>query len=359
MRELKRGVWWTVISVLLLASVSGLVYWDYTTYMESPVSTKELKQTKVVIPRDSTLSDVVDILSDKGLIRNPNYFRIHLLVSDQAGALKAGAYYFHTSQSPEEMALMLSEGPKTPFIILTIKEGYNIWQVASAVEDAGIATTSQVMDLINDPAFAKKTGVPVGISADKVVSKLEGFLFPETYYIAPGQDLDSIFSRIVRQAFLELKAAKKKHLAQYSALLEEVGMSDHDLVTLASLVERETALPHEKKLVASVFLNRLKKGMPLQTDPTLTYSEEKRGRRPTSEDRKDESNPYNTYVHKGLPPGPICNPGRKSLAASVAPAGTEFLFFVAKQDGTGGHHFTTNYKDHKRAVRKYLKKGRK
>ena len=358
MRELKRGVWWTVMSVALLVGVTFLVYWDYSNYMEGPISTKETRQVKVVIARNSTLSQVVDILNERELIKSPNYFRIYLLVNDLAGTLKAGGYYFTTDMSPMDIASLLAEGPKTPFVVLTIKEGYNIWQVIDAIQDAGIATTGEVTRLLQEQEFVDETGVPVAKRREEVVSQLEGFLFPETYYIAPGQDLRSIMARVAQQSLKELREVKRKNIAEYSALLEEVGLNDHDLFVIASLVERETALVHEKRLVASVIMNRLHKGMLLQIDPTLTYTEEKRGRKPTAEDKKDKANPFNTYVHMGLPPGPICNPSRESLAAAVAPAHTDFLYFVAKRDGSGGHHFTTNYQDHKSAVKQYLKKGK-
>jgi len=353
---MKRGVLWTFVSGMLLLSVSALVYWDYTVYVDTPVDSEENRQVKVVIAQSSTLTQVAEMLREKELIYSPTYFRFYLLLNGIADSLKAGAYYFETSQTPAEMASMLAKGPKTPFLVLTIKEGFNIWQIASAFEEAGLGDADDVLELLKDPALADKAGVLRGTGADHVISRLEGWVFPETYYVEPGQSLENIILRMVKQTFKELKAAKKKHLVQYSTMLEEVGLSDYEIMVMASIVERETALPHEKKLVASVVLNRIKKQMPLQVDPALTYSNERKGARPTVEDRKNESNPYNTYVFQGFPPGPICNPGRESIAASVAPASSGFLFFVAKRDGTGGHHFTTNYEDHKRAVRKYLKK---
>jgi len=339
---------------MLLAAVSGLVYWDYVNYMETPVEA-ESRQVKVVISQGSTLSQVVSALQEKELIRGPTYFRLYLLINDLADKLKAGVYYFNVKMTPEDVALMLYEGPKTPYNVVTIKEGYNVWQVAGAIEDAGIATGDELIALAKDPEFASDVGVKVQ-DPSKVYALLEGYIFPETYYIAPGQKFRSVLGRMVKQTFKELKEAKKKHINDFALLVEEFGFSDYELITLASLVERETALPHEKKLVASVFLNRLRKGMLLQTDPTLTYSEERKGAKPTPKDRKNEKNLYNTYAYGGLPPGPICNPGRHSLEGVVAPATSRFLYFVSKMDGTGGHHFSTNYNDHKKAVRKYLQK---
>ena len=355
---MKRGVLWTLVSVALLISLTSLVYWDYTVYMSHPISNDRKRQIKVVIPQGSTLTQVANILRDRELVKSPTYFRLYLLINDVADQVKAGVYHFSSAATPDEVASELIRGPRTPFVVLTIKEGYNIWQVAAALAEAGLASEEEVLELLQDPGFAERAKVPTGPGAGQTVSLLEGFIFPETYYVEPGQPLERVLLRMVQQFHKELRGAKKKRLAQYSELLEEVGLTDHDIVTLASMIERETALPHEKRLIASVFLNRLKKQMLFQTDPTLTYSEERRGAPPTPEDRKNEENPYNTYAHQGFPPGPICSPGRGSLEAAVAPAKSAFLFFVAKRDGTGGHHFTTNYNDHKRAVNKYLKKDK-
>jgi UPF0755 protein len=356
---MKRGVLWILVSVTLLASFTILAYWDFTVYMSSPISKEKPAKIKVVIPEGSTLTQVANLLRDREVVRSPTYFRIYLLVNEKADRLRAGVYHFFTDQTPIQIADELVSGPRTPYVVLTIREGYNVWQIAQTFEEAGLADAKKVLALLKDPAMAEKARVPRSPKGEYVVSSLEGFIFPETYYVEPGQSLERIILRMVEQYNKELRKAKKDHLEEYSRLLEKVGLSDHDIVTLASLVERETALPHEKKLVASVFLNRIRKQMRLQTDPTLTYSEERRGAAPTKEDRENGSNPYNTYAHDGFPPGPICNPGRESLAAAVAPSQSGFLFFVAKRDGTGGHHFTTNYDDHRRAVKKYLKSAKK
>jgi len=352
---MKRSVLWTMIILAVVGSVGGLVFWDYTDYIDNPISFREERSIRVVVKQDSTLTQVLELLEEKGVILRPAYFRVFLVLNELDGRLKAGVYLVSTKQSPRDVALLISRGPQTAYMVLTVKEGFNVWQVAQAMEEAGIATADEVMALLKDREFAKREGVPAGPERDRTVSLLEGFIFPETYFVAPGQRLESIIDRMVKQCRKEIEKAKRTHLVRYSIMMEQMGLNDHDLVTLASIVERETALPHEKKLVASVFLNRLRKQMPLQSDPTLTYSEEKRGGKPTAADRKDESNPYNTYAHKGLPPGPICNPGRESLAAVAAPASTEFLYFVSRNDGTGGHHFSVNYEEHQRAVKKFLK----
>jgi UPF0755 protein len=352
---MKKSVLWTMIFIAVVGSVGGLVFWDYTDYIDNPISFREERNIRVVVKQDSTLTQVLSLLEEKEIILRPVYFRAFLMVNELDGKLKAGVYLISTKKTPRDVAVLLTRGPQTAYMVLTVKEGFNIWQVAQAMEEAGIATEEEVLTLLKDPEFAQKLGVPKGAGSERAISLLEGFVFPETYFVAPGQKLESIIERMVKQCRKEIEAAKRSHLVRYSIMREQMGFSDHELVTLASLVERETALPHEKKLVASVFINRLRKQMPLQTDPSLTYDEEKRGGKPTAADRKNEANPYNTYAHKGLPPGPICNPGRESLAAVAAPARTGFLYFVSRNDGTGGHHFSVDYEEHKRAVKQFLK----
>ncbi len=350
---MKRGVWWTLVSLGLFLAVASLVYWDFNNYLENAITKDSDEQAQVVVEQGMTLSEVVTALEEAHVVTSPTYFRLHLLMTDLADKMRAGVYYFNFQQTPKEVAQILSHGPKNPFLVVTIKEGYNLWQVASAFENAGICNAEKILALARDEEFARKAGVPI-IPGNKTLFHLEGYVFPETYYVAPGQTPEHILRRMIRQTFVELKEAKKKHLRPYSLLLEEFGFTDHELLTIASLVEKETGLPNEKRLVTSVFLNRLRQGMRLQTDPTLAYTPEKQGRNPTAKDKKNRENLYNTYEYEGLPPGPICNPGRESLEGAVNPGKSGFLFFVAKRDGTGGHHFSTNYDDHRRAVKKYL-----
>jgi len=349
----RRGVLGVLLSVLLLASTAALVYWDFSAYIETPVEAGPDRQVKVVVPQGSTLSHVVSLLEEQGLVASPNYFRLYLVLKDEADKLKAGVYYFSVKETPADLAADLVRGPRIPFNVVTIKEGFNIWQVARAFEQGGIATADEVLDLASDEQFVAQLGIPLPKNAD-VLSPLEGFVFPETYYVAPGQTLRSILTRMVQQTFKELRAAKKRNIEAYARVMEETGFTDFELVTLASIIERETALQNEKKLVASVFLNRIKRGWLLQTDPTLTYTVEKKGSKPEAADRQNRNNRYNTYQYIGLPPGPICNPGRETFDAVVAPSKTRFLYFVAKGDGSGGHFFSTNLADHDAAVKKYL-----
>jgi len=355
---LKRGVLWSLVAVVSLTLVVSLAVWDYFHYLDAPLAAEEEQQgrvEKIVIAEGTSLSAVLTSLEEHGVVTSPIWFRLYLLWTEKAGKIRAGVYHFSFDMSPRQIADLLVAGAKNPFLRLLVREGDNVWQIAQSMEAAGIAPADQVLGLARDPEFARKLGVPVPI-ASGVLFHLEGYLFPETYYIEPGQPLEKILGRMVKQTLIELDAAKRRFLKEHAEVHREFALTDRELLILASLAERETALAHEKRLIVGVFLNRIREGMKLQTDPTLTYTEEKKGGKSTPEDIKNLDNSYNTYAHEGLPPGPICNPGRAALDGAVAPVRSEFLFFVAKRDGTGGHEFNRTYEEHKRAIKKYLQK---
>ncbi|MGB0645562.1 MAG: endolytic transglycosylase MltG, partial [Bradymonadia bacterium] len=182
--------------------------------------------------------------------------------------------------------------------------------------------------------------------------KLEGKLFPDTYSVTPAMTETEILT-LMHERFKSVW----KHIK--SASSQKPKLSEHELITLASLVEKETVQPKEAPIIARVFLNRLEKDMKLQSDPTYVYTKERYGKKPTKTDRLTKDNPYNTDVIKGLPPGPIANPGRTALLAamnpSALPKASSWLYFVAKRDGTGEHYFSRTYKEHRKAIKRYLK----
>ncbi|MCP2604312.1 endolytic transglycosylase MltG [Candidatus Aminicenantes bacterium AC-708-M15] len=187
---------------------------------------------------------------------------------------------------------------------------------------------------------------------DKEAEDLEGYLYPETYHFPKGIDVNKIIETMVSQFKRIFKDEWRKRAS-------ELGMSIREIVILASLIEKETSVPEEKPLISAVFHNRLKKGMKLECDPTIIYALKKEGKyenKIRTRDKKFDS-PYNTYVYYGLPPGPICNPGKESLKAALFPASVKYLYFVSKNDGT--HYFSLSLKEHNRAVRKYQKLTKK
>lgn len=352
---MKRGVWWAIVSSLLLAGVISLVYWDYQTSMFDPMAAEAGPPVKIVIPQGTSVSEVIAMLQEADFPISPTYFRTYLWLNDTAGKLRAGSYFFHSGQSAAEVADGLAKGPQVPYLVATVKPGQNVWQIAEAFDSSGLCSKDEFLKLAADWEYAEKLGVPKAPRSDKVLFPLEGWLYPETYYVAPGQDLDAVLKKMVQLTLDEIKKAKKGRLREYTRTMEEFTLTDEEFLTMASLIERETGLSHEKNLVASVFYNRLRKSMKLETDPTLTYTPAKKGGVPTVEDRRNGKNPYNTYEFAGLPPGPICSPSKEAIQAAVGPPKTDFFFFVAKGDGSGGHTFTTTYDEHKKAIQVYLK----
>lgn len=255
-------------------------------------------------------------------------------------SLKAGEYAISIPASPKDILHVLSEG-NVHLYSITIPEGLIIREIAEQLDTEGFAAEID---------FIKEADNVYLISAlDKEAGNLEGYLYPETYRFAKGTSAKEIVASMVSQF-------QKVFIPEWVERANELGMSIRDTVILASLVEKETSLQEEKKLVSSVFHNRLKIGMKLDCDPTIIYALKLEGKfkgRLLSRDLKLES-PYNTYLYPGLPPGPIANPGRYSLEAALYPAEEKFMYFVSKNDGS--HHFSRTFQEHLNAVNKYQRR---
>ncbi len=261
-------------------------------------------------------------------------FLILAVLRGQDKSIKAGEYDISPCFSPEKILKIFVSG-QIKLYRLTIPEGLNIREIAQLVETAGFGSKKNFMALASDPEFISS----FGIKADS----LEGYLFPETYFFPRGTGHKKIIKTMV-QGFNSV------FIPRWHETARKMGFSLHEIVILASIIEKETGVPEERPLIASVFHNRLKKGMRLESDPTVIYGIPDFNGNIT---RKDLRTPhsYNTYILTGLPGGPIACPGKMSLEAAVFPARTNYLFFVSKQDTT--HYFSKNYQEHKRAVMKY------
>jgi UPF0755 protein len=218
---------------------------------------------------------------------------------------------------------------------LTIPEGLTLSQIAGQIEKAGLARAEDILQRAHDPAYVRAMGI--------AAPSLEGYLFPETYFFPRSVTADGVITAML-QAF---RAAFSPEWQQRALAL---GLTMHEAVTLASIIEKETGDPSERPLISSVFHNRLKRGMRLETDPTVIYAIPDFNGNLTRK-HLETPTPYNTYLIRGLPPGPIANPGKEALKAALFPAQTDFVFFVSKNNGT--HQFSTNLADHQRAVRHY------
>jgi len=245
-------------------------------------------------------------------------------------------------------------------IVITLVPGRTVWEVADHLEKQVPGAREEVLRLASDRGFVHELGLPFRdrpARGDGVADTwLEGFIFPETYHFAPDVTPREVLERAARQFNDVFGALTLSHANAFATLKDELGLEPADVVVLASLVEEETGRKDEAARVAGVFLNRLRQGMRLETDPTLMYRPDRVGKRPTPAERKDATNPYNTYAIRGLPPGPICSATRAALLAVLEAERHDFLFFVAKRDGTGGSAFAATLAEHEANIERYLRK---
>lgn len=280
------------------------------------------------------LNQISTQLEKQNFIRNRHFFRAIALLKKQGKKIQAGEYAISAAFSPGKILTMFVNG-QVKLYRLTIPEGLNIRETANLVEKAGFGTKKDFIKLAYDKNFIRS----LGIKADT----LEGYLFPETYFFPVDTDTKKIIRKMIQRFNLVFTPQWKK-------TAREKGFSVNEIVTLGSMIEKETAAPEERPVIASVFHNRLKKGMRLESDPTVIYGIPNFNGNITRKDLRTLT-PYNTYKVSGLPAGPIASPGKESLKAAIFPAETEYLFFVSKKNGT--HKFTKNYTAHKKAVKKY------
>ncbi len=305
-----------------------LVGWSH-----DPFRVDERKAIHVVVPRGMSAEDVATLLADKGVVGDAKlFYRYVRYVAKQHDALKAGEYDLSPDLTPDEILDILVRG-RDAEVRVSIPEGHTKQDIARVLADAGFGSRADILQAMADPRLMESFGAPAAVTGG-----VEGYLFPDTYTIAPGTPVVRILKRM-RARLDEVMDGSLE------ARRRETKMSLHELLTMASIIEKETGRPDERPRIASVFMNRVQKGMKLQTDPTVIY-----GLKDFDGDLKrshlQEPHPYNTYVHPGLPPGPICSPGKAALTAVLWPASTDDLFFVARGDGTGAHEFCATYDCH-------------
>lgn len=320
--------------LMLTAAILFLWFWSY---LVRPAEKSGSEQV-VLIEEGASLRQVAADLEKKGIIRNRAFFLLWARLKGYGKRIKFGEYSLSPAMPPVKIFHILTRGIiiTHPF---TFPEGFSAEQIAETLErNKNIKVEkSAFLSLVNDPALIKR----LGISGES----LEGYLYPDTYQFSRMQSAGSIIE-VMTGRFNEV-------ISPFMGRIEEIGMSLKEVVTLASIVEKETGAAEERPLIAGVFLNRLKKGMRLDSDPTVIYGIENFNGNLTRDDLKRYT-AYNTYVIKGLPPGPICNPGIESIRAVIYPAATDYLYFVSKNDGS--HFFSRTMEEHNRAVNSYQKK---
>lgn len=334
----------TISFLLALAAIGcatlALVGVAAYSFLNNPASTSDEVAVFEVKPGDG-FKTIAKRLEETGLIGSAFKLELYARLTGAGRKVKMGEYAIRRSSTPAQVLEVISSGRSIEYVI-TIQEGFNKFEIAELLERQNVATKKDFLALVDDPAFVKET---IGES----LPTLEGYLFPETYHVTKFTGAKGL---------VKMMADRFKGSMSRLTLPTHPGtgrqMTRHELVTLASIIEKETGAPEERPLISSVFHNRLRLGMRMQTDPTVIYGIwEKTGvwnRNITKNDLLTPSR-YNTYTMAGLPPGPISNPGAEALKAATLPANSEFLFFVSRNDGT--HIFSKDYGGHQKAVTKF------
>jgi UPF0755 protein len=354
---MRRAAVVVAMTVAVGLAAAGVVGWQALHYPDTAVGGG--REAKIVVERGTSLKEIARRLADRHIIAHPSWFSFYGNERGVSQKIRAGQYTFASSMTPKQVLDRLVEGVPVEETAVTLPEGKNLIQVAELFDEAGVTSKDDMLKLARDPAFARQ----LGIAGDS----LEGYLYPDTYRFRPGTPASKVLSALVKHAHEVLTELKVKHKEGVATLQKTYGFGDREVVLMASLVEKETGQPAERPRIAGVFLNRLR--LPtfvphlLQTDPTIIYGctvPLKKSAACKKFDGRihrihldDKENPYNTYTHEGLPPGPIANPGRAALEAVLAPDKTPYLYFVSKNDGT--HYFSKTRAEHEAAVEKYQK----
>lgn len=344
----------SVIALIALAIllVVGFSSYKYVTNALKPVNKEATKEITVEIPMGSGITTIASILENKGIIKNASIFKYYAKFKNES-QFQAGSYTMTQAMTLDEIIESLKTGKvyREPLFTITVPEGLTLDQIAAAVAKKTDYTAEQFMEKVTNKEFIETMVADYpNLFTDEIYGEniryaLEGYLYPATYpFYEEKPSLEAIIDTMI--------AATNNIVSNYSAALEEQEMTVHELLTFASLLEKEATAQTDRETIASVFYNRLKIDMPLQTDPTVLYSLGSHKDRVLYEDLEVD-NPYNTYKNVGLPPGPIAGPGKVSIEAALNPSVTDYLYFLA--DESGVNHFAKTYDEHLANIDKYLR----
>jgi UPF0755 protein len=329
------------------------------------------KEVEVEIKSGMSFPAVAQLLAEKHVIDRPTWFRLYAMWEGETTNVKTGKYLIKDNEPPKSVLKTIVTGIKEVTTKVTLPEGKNMLEFFQLIEKAKIAKASELEAIARDKEFLAHYAI-TGDSAD-------GYLFPDTYAFRVNEKPRAVLEKLIQRHQEVWQELVSKHPRDTARIKDRLKWTDRDILTMASIVEKEAVEPAERPRIAQVFINRLTKPdfkpRRLETDPTIRYGclvPEKKSaacvawNEPCAKqnlgpgcDRlhraqlDDKDNPYNTYQHEGLPPGPICNPGKSSIEATLTPDGSDYLFFVAKNERE--HVFSKSLEDHQRAVDKYMR----
>lgn len=336
-----------LIIVLVITGISLFSLKKYVDNQLQPIVTENIKEVQINIPKGASSSEIAKILMDNNLIKNELIFRILTKYEKMDGKFKAGKYILNNGMTPEEiMEKLVAGGIAKDSITFTVPEGFELEQIAERLEEMNIANKDTFLELTSKASnFSTEYEFLIGVPEEL---SLEGYLYPDTYQVY----IDASEKDIIRKM---LNRFDNLYTDEIKAKAKELNLDLNQVITLASIIEREGRADEEREIISAVFHNRLKSGMMLQSCATVQYILGERKPVLSNEDISIES-PYNTYINQGLPPGPIASPGIKSIEAAVNPANVNYMYFVFNEDETGTHTFSVTYDEHLKAINRIRKR---
>ena len=328
-----------ILLFVIVCAVAGLIF-ELRIYADTPANVNSTQNVIINVRPGQTLRTTADILRQANLIKSRLKFILISRIKGLDKHLKAGEYLLSAAMPPRQILEIMVKG-EVNLHKLTVPEGYSIPQIAVLVENTNFGSKIDFIKTATDTVLASKNGI--------VAATFEGYLFPDTYFFPREVAMEQIISAMVNRFW-------SVFTTEWKVRAKDLGFTVHQIVTLASIIEKETGAAFERPIISSVFHNRLKKKMRLESDPTVIYGIKNFDGNLTRKHLNTHT-PYNTYKIRGLPAGPIANPGRASLEAALYPERSVFIYFVSKKDNT--HYFSTNLKEHNQAVRKYQLRRKK
>jgi UPF0755 protein len=345
-RSKLRIILYTTAVIALIVAAAGVGTAIYVASALKPVAASE-QEVRVKVPSGAGSSQIAELLKQQGLIKNPAIFTYYLKWKNQGSRFQAGEYALKPGMTLDQIIEQFNSGQtvKEEMFRVTIPEGFTARQIAEKLTaETPLKAEAFLQDIAKPEQF--KISSLAGLPNDPAIKyRLEGYLFPETYEFKKGSSERDFIERSLQE--LDKKLATLP--VGWQDKVKEKKLTLHQILTIASLIEREVVVEEERALVAGVIYNRLSQKMALQIDATVQYVLDKPKERLFEKDLLVDS-PYNTYQHQGLPPGPIASPSLASIKAAVYPADTKYMFYVTKKDGTQGHLFAETFEQHKQNI---------